>query len=78
MYIDSLWVEESLRGQGWGRRLVEVAEVEAKHRGCRGAHTDTFSWQAPEFYLEVGYTEFAVIDDYPPGNKLHYFCKEFV
>lgn len=47
MHIDSLWVDEELRGQGWGQKLMEEVEKEAVKRGCTIAYTDTFTWQAP-------------------------------
>lgn len=28
MYIRTLWVDKSIRKQGWGRRLMEMAEAE--------------------------------------------------
>ncbi len=35
LYLDLLWVEEPLRGAGWGRRLVERLESEAVVRRAR-------------------------------------------
>lgn len=76
MEINSLWVEESLRGQGYGRTLVTTAEQEAKKIGCTFAYTNTFSWQAPEFYKKLGYKPFGTLDDFPPGKTLTYLMKK--
>lgn len=76
MEIDSLWVEESLRGQGWGSKLMEAAEVEGKKRGCTFAYTNTFTWQAPEFYRKLGYQEYGRLEDFPEGNSLIYIRKD--
>ncbi len=46
MEINSLWVKESLRKQGWGSKLLKAAENEAKIRGCTISYTNTFTWQA--------------------------------
>lgn len=73
--INSLWVEESLRGRGWGKKLVEEAEKEGKIRGCTIAYTNTFTWQAPEFYKKLGYKPFGKLDNFPKGYSLTYFYK---
>lgn len=78
MYIRTLWVDVSMRRKGWGTKLMEMAEKEAIKRGCTHAYTDTTSYQAPEFYQKLGYTEFAKMEDYPPGSALHYFIKKLV
>src|SRR4051812_48207160 len=48
--ISLLWVHEDFRGQGYGKRLMEVAEAEGIARGCQFATLRTFDYQAPEFY----------------------------
>lgn len=73
--INSLWVEESLRGQGWGRKLMEEAEKEGKKRGCTIIYTNTFTWQAPHFYEKLGYKPYGKLDNFPPGNSLTYYYK---
>jgi ribosomal protein S18 acetylase RimI-like enzyme len=78
MYIRQLWVNPSLRGQGLGRKLMEAAETEALRRGCTDAHTDTFSWQAPEFYQSLGYKVFGKLENYPPGATAYYVTKRLV
>lgn len=78
MEIQSLWVDESVRKQGWGRKLMQAAEEEAIKRGCTLAYTNTFSWQAPEFYLKLGYTIYGKLDGFPEGNSLSYFRKNLI
>jgi GNAT superfamily N-acetyltransferase len=67
LYISILWLHADLRGQGYGSRLVGMAEDIARERGCHHAHLDTMSFQALDFYLKLGYTEFGRLDDLPRG-----------
>lgn len=77
LLIDVLWVEESLRGQGFGRQLMELAEQQARQRGCIEGFLDTFSFQAKGFYEKLGYEAFAQIDDYPSGYTFYQLKKLF-
>lgn len=76
MRINTLWVDESLRGQGWGRKLMEAAEKDAIKKGCTIAYTDTFAWQAPKFYEKLGYSLYGKLDNYPTGSSLFYYQKK--
>jgi len=70
-----VWVDERLRGTGWGRRMMEALETAGGARGCRHAHLDTFSYQARPFYEKLGYRVFAQLDDYPEGHQRFYLRK---
>jgi ribosomal protein S18 acetylase RimI-like enzyme len=76
MAINSLWVDESIRKQGWGRKLMEAVEKEGKVHGCTVAYTDTFPWQAPGFYEKLGYSLYGKLDDFPKGFALSYYSKK--
>ena len=76
--ISILWVEEVLRGQGLGRRLVQQAEQEAMARGCHYARLATSDFQAPGFYEKMGYTLYGKLDNCPPGITNYYFNKTLV
>lgn len=75
LYINLMWVRADLRGQGYGRQLLTLAEDEARNRGATHAYLDTFSFQAPGFYQQFGYQEFGRLEDFPPGNT-RYFLKK--
>ncbi|MCE5250003.1 GNAT family N-acetyltransferase [bacterium] len=75
MFIDLLWVHDSLRHQGIGSRLMRRAEEEARKKGCEYAYLDTFSFQARPFYERLGYEVFGMLEDYPNGHK-RYFMKK--
>jgi ribosomal protein S18 acetylase RimI-like enzyme len=53
--INVVWVDKQARGTGLGRELMQLAEVEAKERGCLLAQVDTLSFQAPVFYQKLGF-----------------------
>jgi GNAT superfamily N-acetyltransferase len=75
LYLSSLWVDQALRGRGWGSRLMERFESEGCSRGCRRAWVDTYGFQAPHFYGRLGYREFGRLDDFPPGSTRHFYWK---
>jgi GNAT superfamily N-acetyltransferase len=77
MHIELFWLPEELRRQGHGRKLMELAEAEARKRGCIGIYLNTASFQAPEFYPKLGFKPLAVMDDFPPGHKTLYLVKRF-
>jgi ribosomal protein S18 acetylase RimI-like enzyme len=74
--LDLMWMEEEYRGQGYGRRLLALAEEEASKRGARHVHLDTFSFQAPGFYEKHGYEVFGELPDFPAGHLRYYMRKE--
>lgn len=55
LYIGSLWVSESFRGQGYGTRLMRSAEKLAKEQNCNFIALNTMSWEALDFYRKLGY-----------------------
>ncbi len=73
--INIVWVAESLRGQGYGRALLAMAEREALQRGCHHAHLDTMSFQARPFYEREGYTVFGALHDVPMGHSRYFMQK---
>jgi GNAT superfamily N-acetyltransferase len=73
--IRSLWVHASLRRQGYGSRLLESAEREARTRGCKVILISSYSFQAPAFYQRHGYRPAWQLNDFPPGHNYHYFVK---
>ena len=74
-HVELLYLPESMRGAGLGRRLIAQAEEEALRRGCRGAWLDTFSFQALGFYEKLGYSVFGTIEEFPPGHSRFFLRK---
>jgi GNAT superfamily N-acetyltransferase len=74
--VSILVVAESTRRTGIGRRLMELAEQEAAGRGCKHAYLDTMDYQAPDFYLKLGYQVAGRIDDWDShGHSKYFFTK---
>ena len=76
LYIDLMWIREDLRGQGYGKQLLELAEEEARKRGAKNAYLDTFSFQAPNFYKKHGYYFFGELQNFPPGHQRYFLQKK--
>ena len=75
LHVGLVWVSESCRRGGLGRRLMAELERAAVARGCTRAHLDTFSFQARPFYERLGYRVFGVLDDYPAGQQRFFMEK---
>lgn len=67
LHIDLLWVDESQRGKGYGKKLLDNIEEFASENNCTIIHLDTFSFQAPNFYQKNGYEVVSVIEE--PSTK---------
>ena len=68
LYIDELWVDESCRGTGLGKKLMGTAEDYAISHCLTGLWLWTQSWQAASFYDRLGYKEFTRFTDFPKGH----------
>jgi GNAT superfamily N-acetyltransferase len=77
--VETLWVAEAQRGDGWGSRLLAAAEEAAKSRGCVQVLVSSFTFQAPEFYRRLGYVELARSEGLPTvGHADVHFRKRLV
>lgn len=75
LFVELLFVPESLRGRGAGTDLMKRAEAEAIERGCYGAWLDTFAFQARGFYERLGYQCFGELENYPAGSARYFMRK---
>jgi GNAT superfamily N-acetyltransferase len=76
--IQSLWVHSDWRGHGYGRKLLEAAEQEARERGCQVIMLTSYSFQAPTFYQKNGYELAWQLKDFPPGHAHSVLVKRLV
>ena len=55
VYVGSLWVAESLRGQGYGTKLMQAAEAFTNENVCNFIAVNTMDWEALDFYKKLGF-----------------------
>ncbi|MFP5114089.1 GNAT family N-acetyltransferase [Bacillaceae bacterium C204] len=76
LHIDYLWVDNSLRGKGYGKELLNHIEKTAREKNCRLILLDSFSFQAPDFYQKFGYNVVGIVEDHPKGYKQYFLEKK--
>ena len=77
LYVKYLAVAKQARTLGVGRALMEGAEAEALRRGLAGVYLDTFDFQAPGFYMKMGYAEFGRLPAAGDTPQRIWFAKAF-
>jgi GNAT superfamily N-acetyltransferase len=75
LFIDLVYLPETMRGQNIGSRLLQMMEQEGASRGCKSAFLLTITYQAPGFYQRHGWTEFGRIACDPPGAARVFMTK---
>jgi GNAT superfamily N-acetyltransferase len=75
LQIQIVWLDDSVRGRGYGSELIALAEAEALRRGCPRAFVETLSFQALPFYEKCGYQVFSRLADFPPGGARYALTK---
>jgi GNAT superfamily N-acetyltransferase len=68
--VRMLFVPIHLRNKGDGTSLMRAVEAEAQARGCRQILLQTYNFQAPQFYLKLGFEVRARVSDYLQGHDL--------
>ena len=75
LFIDEMFVSEMHRHKNLGSYLIKKVEDEAIELGATLSHTDTFDFQAKDFYIKQGYKIFGVLEDCPKDHKRFYLSK---
>ncbi len=73
--VDILWINPDYRGKDYGSKLLNEIEEIARQKNCTFIKLNTFSFQAPKFYLKHGYEVIAVIENAPTGFQHYYLQK---
>ena len=75
--VGFLWVHQNERNSRIASELLNLAEVEAKQRGCEFSMLDTYEFQALGFYKKQGYSEFGRLHGYC-GKYERYYLKKTI
>ncbi|USD67824.1 GNAT family N-acetyltransferase [Vibrio sp. SCSIO 43136] len=78
LFIEYLWLDESQRGSGLGTQLVQMAESKAKEKGVTDIYLDTYSFQAKDFYLKLGFEIVGKYSGFPTKGVDKYFLQKAV
>lgn len=76
MLVETTWVDEDFRGQGFGTQLLAEAEQLAHERDCDWIILETFSFQALPFYLKQGYVIYGQLDQFPAAHTRYSLKKD--
>jgi len=76
LFINVFHLPKHLRGASLGSRILQLAEEEARRRGCCSGVLLTISFQAPAFYERHGWRRFGEVPCHPPGTSRIYMMKE--
>jgi len=78
VYIEDLWIDKSVRNQGYGKKLIQTLEESFKNKGYNNINLVTNAFQAPEFYTKCGYQiEFIRENKKNPKLTKTFFIKYF-
>jgi ribosomal protein S18 acetylase RimI-like enzyme len=75
LYIDSLWIDKTLRHRGYGTKLVQEAEKIGKDRGAVFVTLNTMDWEGLSFYQKLGYSIEFVREGYEKDSKMYMLRK---
>ncbi|MFC4403766.1 GNAT family N-acetyltransferase [Gracilibacillus xinjiangensis] len=73
--IYQLFLDEKIRNQGYGTKLLLEIENMARERKCDYIKLDTLSFQALDFYKKHGYEVFGSINNVG-REHVHYYLKK--
>jgi GNAT superfamily N-acetyltransferase len=77
LYIEMLFVPDEMRGQGMAGKLLQLAEDEARARGCIGAYIDTMNPQALRAYIRQGFSPVGSLKDFSGDHSMTWLEKRF-
>jgi len=76
LYADIVGLDESLRGGGHCRAMMDKVENKARELGAKIAWLYTLSWQARPFYEKLGYRLFGEMPFHDGAYRRYFMRKE--
>ena len=76
--VKLVWVDEAYRGQAIATNLMRQIEEYAADQGMAVSFVDTMSYQAPEFYVKIGYQEDARVKNFYAGFDRIFYKKDLL
>lgn len=75
LYLSHILIGSASRGRGGGTKLMAKIEALAGTRKCSRIWVDTLSYQAPPFYLKLGFSEHTRVKDYGRQHDRIFYMK---
>lgn len=77
VFVEYLWVDAEARTSGLGSKLISLLEEQVKPHGVTHLYLDTYSFQALDFYLRLGFEKVGQYSGYPSaGIDKHFLQKQ--
>jgi ribosomal protein S18 acetylase RimI-like enzyme len=76
VFVEYLWVDENTRTSGVGSKLMALLEEQVKPHGVTHLYLDTYSFQALDFYLKLGFEKVGQYTGYPAAGIDKYFLQK--
>ncbi|MFH0230543.1 GNAT family N-acetyltransferase [Vibrio diabolicus] len=76
VFVEFLWVDAENRTSGLGSQLMSMLEEKVKPHGVTHVYLDTYSFQALEFYLKLGFEKVGQYSGYPAEGIHKYFLQK--
>ncbi|WP_182032966.1 GNAT family N-acetyltransferase [Vibrio diabolicus] len=76
VFVEFLWVDAESRTSGLGSQLIAMLEQKVKPHGVTHVYLDTYSFQALDFYLKLGFEKVGQYSGYPAKGIHKYFLQK--
>ncbi len=78
IYVDLLWVHESLRNQHYGAQLMQHAEALGRENQCKIMTVNTMDFEARPFYEKLGFKVEFERTGFVGGDSMFFLKKDLV